>query len=257
MKKIVEIVGNKIEYIEFGNGDTPFVIIPGLGARSTLAFEDAIKGQYAKLLNDFRIYLIERPLSLNDDDNVSTIAEAYYQAMVNIGIDNPIVIGNSMGGMIGLEIALNHKDYISKLILASSVARVDDYSKNLFKNWYRLSLGDVSEYNKQMVNDIYSRDSIEKYGDALITPYNDLTKEELDRFRIQCKSLYDFDLYDNLSSIITPIYFIGSSHDDVFKIDRYNELKPFTKGFYMYDGYSHMVCDEAPDFLDNVLKIVK
>jgi pimeloyl-ACP methyl ester carboxylesterase len=118
--KFIEIDGNRIHYIEAGQG-RPILCIHGLGAQ----FHQFRHPLFAKLESEFRLVALDRPGSgysvraRGASASISEQARVVVRFMEKLGIEKPLVVGHSLGGAVALAIAIEHPGKISGLALLS------------------------------------------------------------------------------------------------------------------------------------------
>ena len=110
------------EYFSFGRGKKPLVIIPGLSVQSILLFKDIIKSSYEIFSEDFTVYVIDRKKNVPATYSIHEMAEDTAQFMNELRIRDAYVFGASQGGMIAMEIAINHPELVRCMILGSTAA---------------------------------------------------------------------------------------------------------------------------------------
>ena len=124
-KAIVD--GINIEYRVEGQGE-PLVMIMGLGStRSGWLFQTPVfKKHYRVVTFDNRgVGKSDKPIG---PYSIKMMADDTVGLMNHLGIEKAHILGVSMGGMIAQELATNHPQRVSKLVLACTFARSDDDS---------------------------------------------------------------------------------------------------------------------------------
>lgn len=122
--RFVEIDGNRIHYVEAGDGP-PILFVHGLGA-SQFHFSVPL---FDRLKGDFRLIALDRPgsgYSTRPGDGPATPCEqaAFIVRFLDaLGIDRPLVVGHSLGGAIALALALDHPARVAGLVLLSPLTR--------------------------------------------------------------------------------------------------------------------------------------
>ena len=107
--KFIEIDGNRIHYVEAGEG-RPIVFIHGLGAQ----FHQFRHPLFGRLADSYRLVALDRPGS-----GYSVRAPAPARASASrrasssrfidrLGLEKPLLVGHSLGGMVALAIAIEH-----------------------------------------------------------------------------------------------------------------------------------------------------
>lgn len=106
----------KLFYRELGGKGQPIIILHGF-----LGSSDNWLTQGKMLADQFHIYLIDlrnhgqSPHS--DDFDYSTMADDIHEFLITHAVENPILIGHSMGGKVAMQFATTYPELISKLII--------------------------------------------------------------------------------------------------------------------------------------------
>ena len=114
------VEGHRVRYWEAGSGP-PVLLIHGLG-NSALTWRNSIDA----LAHRFRVLAIDLPgHGLSDMPRIRyRLPEAVRlvtQFMDALGEESAHLVGNSMGGVIALEVALTHPERVRRLVLVDSV----------------------------------------------------------------------------------------------------------------------------------------
>lgn len=118
--------------VDTGRGSRALVVVPGV--------EDAMfSGEYptgaawalgtyfARYLDEYTVYLCSRQRGLPAGYDADDAVETHRRALAAIADETESidVIGISMGGLIGLELARRHPQLVDRLVLANSGCRLD------------------------------------------------------------------------------------------------------------------------------------
>jgi 3-oxoadipate enol-lactonase len=117
--------GIRLYYKTYGHGEA-LVLIPGLGAGHTSWFRQlpALKKHYQVVAYDPRsIGNSDRP---KEPYGFKTLADDVVGLMDHLGIGKTHVLGQSLGGQVAQEVAIDYPDRVAKLILVSTLAAGDD-----------------------------------------------------------------------------------------------------------------------------------
>lgn len=118
--------GVRLYYQEYGNGDA-LVLIPGLGAGHEAWFRQipAFKKQYRPIIYDPRsIGRSERPQQAY---SFGALAGDAVGLMDRLSIGKAHFLGQSLGGIVAQDVAIDYPDRVMKLVLVSSgIAGGDD-----------------------------------------------------------------------------------------------------------------------------------
>ena len=121
-RALVRAEGVRLTYARQGDGE-PLVLMMGLGADRT-AWERRMAAWDA----GFACYAVDNRGAGDSDQpagqyRTAEMADDYAGLITSLGLGPVPVIGISMGGAIAQELALNHPDLVSRLVLVSSWAR--------------------------------------------------------------------------------------------------------------------------------------
>jgi len=122
--KFVDVEGNRIHYVESGEGK-PILFIHGLGAQ----FHQFRHPLFSRLDKEFRLVALDRPGSgysvraRGAGAGISEQARLIVRFMEKLGIERPLLVGHSLGGIIALAIAIEHPDKVAGLALLSPYTR--------------------------------------------------------------------------------------------------------------------------------------
>lgn len=132
--KMMKTDGTNLHYLERGRG-RPIVLIHGLSGQMR-NFSPALVDRLAA---DHRVILIDRPGSGYSAPLASGINTLAGQADVIAGLiaaldlDNPLIVGHSLGGAVALNLALNHPDQVGALALIAPATRPSDTTSTAFR----------------------------------------------------------------------------------------------------------------------------
>ena len=133
----VKIDNTEMEYVTFGNGTQPFIIIPGLGdalktVRGTAVPFSYMYRTYAKY---FKVYLFSRKNMIPKDYTIADMADDQAKVLKTLGISDACVMGVSQGGMISMHLAAKYTELVTKLVLANTAPYANDVIKTVVGTW--------------------------------------------------------------------------------------------------------------------------
>lgn len=251
----VETERFSMEYMAFGKGMRPLVIIPGMSLRPVLLQAEAIAAAYKSAAEDHRVFLFEGTSNMPEGYSVRDMARDTAEAMKKIGIREADVFGASQGGMIAQCVAAEHPELVRRAVLGSTLSRPNPLSMAVFNEWIGLCLaGDPVALNRSCVEKMYSP-AVRKAAEKRFTAAEkEGTPAEMHRFSILCAASRDFDFYEELSRIQCPVLVLGAEEDRVLGAVGSTEIaEKLGCESYIYKGCGHAVYDEAPDYLNRML----
>jgi pimeloyl-ACP methyl ester carboxylesterase len=119
--KFIEVDGIRLHYLDEGTGD-PLVLIHGNG---TMAEDYQISTVFGRAAEKYRVIAFDRPgYGYSDRPNTKTWdataqAQLLHKALVQLGVERPIVVGHSWGTLVALSLALEKPEYVRSLVLLS------------------------------------------------------------------------------------------------------------------------------------------
>ena len=249
--KKVALNGFSMEYITFGSGKTPLVIIPGLSVQSVMPAAEAVAAEYACMASDFTVYLFDRRAEIPGKYPVADMSRDTFAAIDALGIGDFCLFGASQGGMIAMRMALDHPGRVLKLALASTSARVEE--TEIVRGWISFAKKkDAGGLYLDFGKKVYPPKVFESFRGALVSAAETVTERELERFCVLAEAVCGFDVLDELPSLSCPVLLTWSDDDAVLGAGSASAIAGklwANPGFetFEYRGYGHAVYDTAPD----------
>lgn len=119
--KFIEVDGVRLHYFDEGSGE-PLVLIHGNG---TMAEDYKISTVLEHAAKTHRVITFDRPgygYSERPEDkrwDATAQAQLLHKALVQLGVERPVVVGHSWGTLVALSMALEQPDYVRSLVLLS------------------------------------------------------------------------------------------------------------------------------------------
>lgn len=254
---ILNLPTGTVDYIRFGSGQKPLIMIPGVGdgLKTVKGMVIPFAFLYRSLAKDFTVYVFSRRRVLSQGMTTRDMAEDLNSAMDALGLSAASMVGVSQGGMIAQWLAIDHPDKVEKLVLTVTLSRPNATVQDVINRW--LEMSDRDDY-KGIMLDTAERSYSEKRLKQAMLEYRLLGSigkpKSFDRFRIQAASCVTHDTYDLLNRIICPTLVIGGKEDKIVTGQASVEMAEKNPNFelYMYGGLGHGLYEEAPDFLKRV-----
>lgn len=256
MAETVRVNNIEMDYYSFGSGERAFVILPGVALRSVMLSAMAIQAAYRMFGDEYTVYVFDRRKNMPSPYPVRQMAADTAAVMKQLGIEKADIFGASQGGMMALCIAIDFPELVRKMVIGSSSAQVDAQVNKGVEKWIDLARsGDMTALTAELIDDLYSKSTVEKYKDFLIHMNDGVTSEEIERFIIQTEAIDDFDVYDELDKITCPVLVIGVEGDRVLPGEHSRRMAEKLNGeLFLYgDEFAHCAFDEAPDYKQRIL----
>lgn len=242
--------GMQFDYIRFGSGKKPLIMIQGLNTRGIKGAALSLAYMYRIFAKEYTVYLFDRRPVVYDGITVRDMAVDIASAMDALGLRNADVFGTSQGGMIAQYLAIDRPDLVRKLVLAVTLSRNNDTVKQVVGDWIEMAeRGDMKRFVLDMAEKMYSETYVKKYS-PLMPLLTILQKpKDVKRFVILAKSCLTCDTYDILDKIKCPTLVIGGKQDKVASGVASEEIaEKLGCALHMYENLGHAAYEEAQDF---------
>ena len=200
-----------------------------------------------------------------------------------LGLDasNFYLLGNSWGGILGMEYALRYQENLNGLIVCNMVTSIPEYAayneevlrpqmdpEVLAKLVAYEEAGDIqNEEFLQMVNDHFYAKHIcrlEEWPEAITGSFERLNYKLYDlmqgpsEFRVGGR-LIDWDITDRLGEITVPTLMVGAEHDtmDPDKMTKQATLVANGRSLHCYNGSHLCMWDDQEAFMGGVTNFIE
>lgn len=257
-RNVVEVGGTAMDYITFGDGTKPLVLIPGLSFKTVKKFAEPFAFMYRIFARDFKVYAFDRKRDIPIGYTIRQMADDLAAALAKLEIADADVMGISQGGMIAQYLAIHYPHLVHKLVLAVTLSRLNDEARSAISNWIRLAVNDDFEgIAKQMLEDVYSDAYIRRFGKYFPVVSRFGKPKDMGRFAILARACLTCNTYQNLEKIQCPVFVIGAKKDLVLTGEASEEIaEKLGCECYMYEELGHSAYEEAPDFNRRVLEFL-
>lgn len=220
---------------------------------------EAIAAEYAPLTEEYTVYVFDRRKELPAVYTVADMAEDTAAAMQALGLSHVYLFGASQGGMMGLQLALDHPQLIRKMVLGSTSSHLLPQHYRILEKWVGLAkAGDREGLYLAFGEALYPPEVFAQVRETLLKAASTVTEEELARFIVMAEGTRDFNVTERLPEIQCPVLAIGVFEDAVLDADATMEIAEkldFRPDFrlYMYIGHGHAAYDTAPDYRQRIM----
>ena len=247
-----------MEYVTFGKGKDPLVIIPGLGdgLQTVKGIAIPLSIIYRILAERYKIYVFSRINELRQGYTTRDMAADVAEAMETLNLDAAYVMGISQGGMIAQWLAVDFPERVQRLILAVTTGKPSQLARERIENWQKLSQsGNFKHLMLDIAQHSYTQKSYQKW--RLL--YNVMgifgRIKDKQRIDIQSVSCLKHDSLDFLEKINCPTLIIGAEKDDVLGVDGSLGLHQHIKDSQLtiLPECGHALYEQNKDFQKRVL----
>ena len=246
----VKINGVGMDYISFGKGNVPLVIIPGLSFNRVKGMALPMALSYSIFAKDFKVYLFDRKDEIPEGYSIKDIADDTAAAMKKLGIFDAHILGVSQGGAIAQYLAVYHPELVRSMVLGLSYARCNSTVESVIKTWVDdAKAGKLDKIAREMMPLMYSDAYLKKYRMMIPILAKMAKGRDGDRFRILAESCLTCDIYDELYKVKCPTLVIGGGCDKIVGKEASVEIaEAIGCDIHIYENLGHAAYEEAPDF---------
>ena len=240
----------QMDYITFGKGTKPLVMIPGLSTRSINGAAVSLAYMYRIFAKDYKVYLFDRRANIGESITVRDLAADIAAAMDALEITKADIFGVSQGGMIAQYLAIDRPDLVNKLVLAVTLSKNNDTVMSVVNNWITLTKqGNMKMLVADMAAKMYSDAYVKRYR-PLMPLLTILQKpKDVPRFVTLAKACLTCNAYEELEKIKCPVFVIGGKLDKVVSGKASEEIaEKLSCKIHMYEDLGHAAYEEAGDF---------
>ena len=254
----LSINGKTVDYVTFGTGNQPLVIIPGLGdgLQTVKGMAMPFSITYRVLAERYKIYVFSRINELRQGYTTRDMAADVAEAMETLNLDTAYVMGISQGGMIAQWLVVDFPERVQRLILTVTTAKPSQLARERIEYWQKLSQsGNFKHLMLDIAKHSYTQKSYQKW--RLL--YNVMGIfghiKDKQRIDIQSVSCLKHDSLDFLEKINCPTLIIGAEKDDVLGVDGSLELHQHIKDSQLtiLPECGHALYEQNKDFQKRVL----
>ncbi len=248
--KTLQLGTTTMDYVVFGRGTKPLIMIPGLNVRGVRGAGLSLAFMYRMFAKEYRVHVFDRKEHIPEGYTVRDIAADTAEAMKLLGLSNADVFGVSQGGMIAQYLAIDHPELVHKLVLGVTLSRNNATVEQVIADWISMAeRGDFDGFVSDMMLKMYSDAYIRKY--RLMVPFVAKFSKPKDfgRFIILAKACLTCNTYDELDKIKCSALVLGGKQDKIVTGESSEELaEKLQCECYMYENLGHAAYEEAKDF---------
>jgi 3-oxoadipate enol-lactonase len=231
-----------------GKGDSVVVLSGSLG--SSLAMWDS---QIPALADRFRVLRYDHPghghSPLSEDRTVEALAAQLLRLLDDLGFAQVSFCGLSLGGAVGMRVALDAADRIDKLVLCSTSAR---FATQEF--WDRRATTVRRGGVQAIADEVLERWFTPGYPD--VRRYRDLlVSTPAEGYARCCEAVRDWDARGALGAVQAPTLAIAGADDPSTPPDELKAIVAAIPGssLTILDGSRHLVSVEQADAFNEAL----
>lgn len=247
-----------MDYVTFGKGKKPLVIVPGLGdgLQTVKGMAQMLALTYREFAKVYKVYVFSRINELPENYTTRDMAADVAEAMEILNLDTAYVMGISQGGMIAQWLVVDFPKKVQKLILAVTTAKLSNQGRERISCWLNLiQTGTYKDLMIDIARHSYTTKSFGrfKYLYRIMGIFGRIKDKK--RIDIQAVSCLKHDSLAFLEKISCPTLIIGAEKDDVLGVDGSLVLHQHIKDSQLtiLPECGHALYEQNKDFQKRVL----
>ena len=255
----VKVGESSMDYICFGKGSIPLVIIPGLSFNRVKGMALPMALYYRIFAKDFKAYLFDRKDEIPEGYSIRDIADDTAVAMKKLGAFNAHILGVSQGGAVAQYLAVYYPELVRSIALGVSYSRCNFMVNEAVNSWISDAReGKLDKIAEEMMPLMYSDSYIKKYKMMIPILAKMAKRADAERFRILAESCLSCDIYDQLDKVKCPCLVIGGAEDKIVGREASVEIaEKLGCELHIYENLGHAAYEEAADFNKRIYDFFK
>jgi pimeloyl-ACP methyl ester carboxylesterase len=260
LSRDIEIDGRSVHVIDTGGDGPPLLFIHGLGGvwQNWLPTIPAFMRTHRCVAFDLPGFgQSEMP---RGELSIPSFAETADQVCAELAIDGPVVIGNSMGGFVGAELAVSFPTRVEKLVLVSAAGLSTEYVTRepvlaVARAWAALTTRAGAQADTVVRRPRLRRAALQavvRYPERLSVPMT----TELVRgagspgFNAAFRALLSYSFRDKLERIKVPVLIVWGRNDILVPVEdaeMFEHLIGENARSVVFDDTGHLAMIERPE----------
>ncbi len=257
----ISVNGTPMEYVAFGKGERPLVVLPGLsdGLTTVAGKSFMLSRYYRQFAKHFRVYIFIRRQGLPEHYTTRQMAADQAEAMRVLRLEGASVMGVSQGGMISQFLAIDHPELVSRLVLVVTTPEARETLKSVVSDW--MEMARQGDY-RSLIIDTMEKTFTDAYCKKMRLFYPIITRvgkpDSFDRFLIQAQACIDHVATGELARIRVPTLCIGGANDHVVGPGQSEAIASSIPEAEMetYPGLGHGAFEETKEFNRRMLEFL-
>ena len=245
-------------YAQFGRGGRNLILIPGLSMKTVEGQGLALAWQFRDFFQDYTVYVMDKRDDVKEDVTLRELAEDIYAVADYIGLVGADVVGVSQGGMIAQYFAIDHPEFVNKLVLAVTASKMNDSIK-AYVNYcvVQAQRGDMEAIMIDSFEKDFSQEYTKSFKPILPLMAKLSVPKSNTRFIRLARAINSLDTYEELDKITCPVFVIGAARDRIVTVEASEEIvEKLNCKKYIYRNLGHGTYSEAKDFNEKIYRFL-
>jgi pimeloyl-ACP methyl ester carboxylesterase len=266
MLRTLELDGRRVNVVDGGGDGPPLLFVHGLGGcwQNWLLNLPAFMGSHRVVTLDLPGFgASEMP---SEPISIRGYARTLDGVCDALGVENPVVVGNSLGGFVAAEMALSFSTRVAKLVLVSAAGLSTEYLQRepllaFARVWAAASTragarSDTVVRRRRLRR--FALQTVVRYPERLSVPltYELVQGAGKDGFVPALEALMDYSFRDRLERIEMPVLIVWGRNDILVPVGdaaRFERLIGANAHKVIFDDTGHLAMLERPSRFNELL----
>lgn len=187
--------------------------------------------------------------------NIETLAEDLHELVEELSLENPVLVGHSMGGMVALQYAANYSNFFGLCLLATSASTPDPENKSVKYFLEKFDERDRRQWADEITEN-YVKGSDKQ--DIKEMTRKELVKADEKPVRYGLHAMIDYDVTDEFENFTKPAVVVAGDKDGAITREKSEEVADLLNCKLETVDTTHQMLPEAPKKVAKIIeKIVK
>jgi pimeloyl-ACP methyl ester carboxylesterase len=267
MTRRLAILGREVTVVDTGGDGPPMLFIHGLGGR----WQNWLLN-IPEFMDTHRVVALDLPgfgasEMPAEDVSIKGFAKVVDALCSELGIDCPVVVGNSMGGFVGAELALSFPTRVERLVLVAAAGLTTEY----YRRQPVVTLARLWAVNAAWIGArghlVVTRPRLRRAALQFVVRYPEKLSPQLAWELVQgtgkpgfvpaLQALLGYSVRDRLSQMEVPVLIVWGRNDLLVPVgdaERYAELIGPNARHVIFDDTGHLPMLERPSRFNAMLR---
>jgi pimeloyl-ACP methyl ester carboxylesterase len=266
MIRTLEVQGRRVNVVDGGGDGPPLLFVHGLGG----CWQNWLLNLPA-FMDSHRVVALDLPgfgesEMPSDPISIRGYARTLDGVCDQLGVENPVVVGNSMGGFVAAEMALSFSTRVAKLVLVSAAGLSTEYLQRepllVFARVWAAATTRAGVRSEPVVRRPRLRrvalQTVVRYPERLSVPltYELVQGAGKDGFIPALEALMGYSFRDRLERIEMPVLIVWGRNDILVPVGdaaRFERLIGANAHKVIFDDTGHLAMLERPSRFNELL----
>jgi len=182
--------------------------------------------------------------------DIESLADDLHNLIKELELEEPVLVGHSMGGMTALQYATKYDNLSGLCLLGTSASTPDPENKSV--KYFLDKFDELSrdKWAEKIADNYVSKTENEKIKEMT---RNELKSADEEPIRYGLEAMVNYDIRDELKQLEIPAKVVAAEHDDAITIKKSRELVDLLDCELETVNTSHQMLPERPEKIADII----